>query len=525
MRAKGAHLYTPADLKPGEVFSVTIYDSAPLEGKTLDEWLKNFGGPVAAKPGALKTPMTVKISEGQMVTGLGVYGGPNNTELGALFFGVTLDGAQNIHAARVLFSSEAVLSRYEAGQSALIKALGSRARTEAGSNIVRVPNAVKTKITPGGELVPGVYAGNQYSGGELRYRLRVYIYKNGEYRITNEKDEDEWNTYSSQGKLGYNRQSGQLELSRGFDLNNSSGGDTYCYYGRDAAGKPTIVAAEPIFDRTATLVYDGPPLKREAPGAAKAREAAAEAEARRFKWTTPPGKGVADAQIAAILNDYDVQVYSAGIQGMGTNITDDTYLLLRDGTVYAGLPVAPDQLDIVRSRQKEPEKWGKWTQKGGKYLVSWNGKPYVTLPGDKVLPAPPQTRLSGRYGAGSSSANLMGASYSLWGVTFGKDGRFKKDGRSGSSYGMNVPGSTQIFTQSDDDGSVVSATGDTFAMNSQTKKRNPNGDREGTYTLNGYVVTLRYDNGAVTRIPFFLVDAARKTIWFEGNRMSLDEKK
>ena len=524
-RDAGAHLYTPGDLKPGEVFSVTVYDSTPLEGKTLQEWLVTFGGPVAAKPGALKAPLTVKASDGQYVTGAGVYGGPNNTELGALFFGISLDGAQNIHAARILFSSEAVLKRYDAAQSTFVKALSARARTEAGSNFVVVPSAVKSKITPGGELVPGVYAGNQYSGGELRYRFRIYIYPNGEYRVTNEKDEDQWNDYSSQGTLEYNRQSGQLELSRSFDLNNDSDGDTYCYYGRDAGGKPTIIAAELILGRTATLVYDGPPTKREAPGAAKARLDAAEAEARRFKWTTPPGKGVADAQIAAILNDYDLQVYSAGLSGMGTNVTDDAYLLLKDGTVYAGLPVPPDQLDITRSRQKEPEKWGKWTQKGAKKIVSWNGKPYVNLPGDKVLPAPPQTRLSGRYGAGSSSANLLGASYELWGVTFDKNGRFKKDGHGGSSYGVNMPGATQIFTQNDDNGSVVSATGSDFVLNSQTKKNNPNGDREGTYSISGYVITLRYDNGMVTRTPFFFVDGARKTISFEGNRMSLDEKK
>ena len=74
-RGKGAHTYVPRDLKAGEIYSVTVYDSAPLENKTLQEWLKEFGRPVGAKAGALQAPLTIKATDGQMVTGLGVYGG------------------------------------------------------------------------------------------------------------------------------------------------------------------------------------------------------------------------------------------------------------------------------------------------------------------------------------------------------------------------------------------------------------------------------------------------------------------
>ena len=532
-RAQGTNVYTPGDLQAGEVYSVTIYDSAAMNGATLEEWVRTFAGPVGTKPGQLQAALNPNAINGQYVSAVGIYGGPNNTTLGALFIGLTVDGGQNIHAGRILFSSAGLLDRYKPKFEALMKAMTNRATREAGGKILTVPRAVTAQITPGGELVPGVYAGNQYSNGELRYRFRLYLYANGEYRFTDQNDADYTERFSADktGKWSYNRNSGQLDIYRFFDMSNDSDGDQYCYYGRDAAGKATIIAADTILDRRTVLVYDGQPTKRPSPATIEARKIAAEAEAARFKWTTPPGKGVTDAQIATILSYFDLQVYSAGLSGLGTNVTDEAYLLLKDGTVYSGLRVAPDQLDVVRSRQNEPDKWGKWTKKGDGFQVSWNGKPYVNLPGDKVSPAPPQTKLTGRYGAGSSSANLMGSSYSMWGVTFDPTGRFKKDSSGGSSYGVNTPGMASVVTQYDDEGSFVGANGNNmngptnFTLSSETKKKNPNGAREGDYSLSGYVLTLRYDNGQVTRLPFFFADSARKAIWFEGNRMTLDEKK
>ena len=122
-----------------------------------------FGGPVGKKPGQLEAALSPKTREGQFVTAVGVYNGPNNSALGALFVGVTVDGAQNIHMMRTLFSSQQVLDRYDAAQTAFMSLMSKRSVREAGRNIVSVPAAVKAKITPGGELVPGVYAGNQYS--------------------------------------------------------------------------------------------------------------------------------------------------------------------------------------------------------------------------------------------------------------------------------------------------------------------------------------------------------------------------
>ena len=107
-RAKGATTFTPPDLAAGEIYSTTVYDSAPLGGKTLEEWLRGFGGAVGKAPGHLAAPLQIKVSEGRVVSGVGAYNGPKGTALGVMFIGVSLDGGGNIHASRTLFSPQPV---------------------------------------------------------------------------------------------------------------------------------------------------------------------------------------------------------------------------------------------------------------------------------------------------------------------------------------------------------------------------------------------------------------------------------
>jgi hypothetical protein len=121
----------------------------------------------------------------------------------------------------------------------------------------------------------------------------------------------------------------------------------------------------------------------------------------------------------------------------------------------------------------------------------------------------------------------MGSSYRLWGVTFGKDGRFVKDqrGGTGNSQFMQSGGQAAINTAYDDEGSVTSAAGNGVVVVSKRGKRVPDGHRKGRYEIDGYTMTLRYDNGIVVRMPFFFGDADHTTLWFEGNRLGRDEKK
>lgn len=512
-KAKGARVFTPPDLKAGEDFSIAVYESAPLEGKTLEEHLRAFGGKVGKEPWNLTAPLKIEAREGRIVSGTGVYAGPNGTALGVMFIGVSLDAGQNIHVARTLFSVQGdVLARYQAQSQSVMSALVSRARAEAGDNLHRTPPEVLAKLkSVGGEIVPGIYEGTMYHGAELFRRFHVHIYDNGEYRLTDQNDEGD-----KAGKAAYNRNTGQLMLDWAIGLGNR-GDDQFCYFGRDAAGKPTIFAEDNVgYETSILLSYIGPPNKRISESQEEERKAAIEAEKNRFKWVKPVGQGVPSANIAAILLD-------SNFNGQGTDST--VYLLLKDNTVYADLPVPPDELDIIRSRQKEPDKWGKWRKTAAGYTVSWNSAPFQDLPGFQVLAAPAQVKLDGRWGAGTSSNNGMMSSYALWGVSFSKGGRFRKDRRGGSSSSMGFGDTaTHVNSNYDDNGSSVGASGPNFALASE-KKNNPNGSREGDYSINGYVLTLRYDNGKAVRLPFFFLDAARKGLWFEGSSMSLDEDK
>lgn len=523
-KAGGAQTFVPPDLQTGEVYSVTIYESASLNGKTLEEYLRAFAGPVGKKPGQLGTPLQFTEKTGHLIQALGVYGGPNNTVLAAMFIGLSLDGGQNIHVARTLFSLQKGLSeRYQAAQNALLKSMLARARDEAGDNVHVMPSKVTQKLkTVGGELTPGIYAGNQYYGQELRYRFRLHLYPNGEYRLTDHNDQDFGRSKFDHktGQFAYNRNSGQLDINIHESLGNSKfdAATDFCYFGRDAEGKPAIYAErnKGFGTDVTSLVYVGPPNKRLSDSQEEAQKAAIEAEKNRFKWVTPPGKGVPSANIAAILVD---SKYNGG------SVDETVYLLLKDGTVYADLPVPPDTLDIVRSRQKEPSKWGKWRKTAAGYKVSWDGAPFQNLPGQKALPAPAQIKLNGRWGTGRSSNNIISGSYSLWGVTFTGGGRFKKDRRGGASSSIGFGDTaTNTYSGYDDSGSYVSATGPNVAVSS-VKKKNPNGDREGDYSINGYVLTLRYDNGKTARLPFFFLDTKRDALWFEGATMTLDKDK
>jgi len=524
-RGQGATTFSPPDLRAGEKYSTTVYDSVPLEGKTLEEWLRGFAGTVGKAPGHLAAPLQIKVSEGRIVTGGGAYNGPNGTQLGALFIGISLDGGGNVHASRTLFSGQnGLLDRYKDARDQLMTELVKRAKGEAGRNIEVTPPIVLQKLkSVGGPIVPGVYAGNQFKGQELFNRFRIYLYANGEYRMCDQNDEDIKERYFSEhvGNIGYNRNSGKLNIDWTWGLG-TYGDDGWCYYGRDAGGKPAIYAEEDtgFSTKRTALTWVAPPTKRLSKSQMAEAEAEATAEKNRFKWVVKPGRGVQNAQIATIL-------YNTSFNGQSAST--DVYLLLKDGSVYADLPVAPDELDVQRSKQKEPDKWGKW-RKGvkGNTLVSWNGGTYESLPGAGAASAPAQTKLQGRYGTGSSSGIIgMASSYALWGVTFSNGGRFAKDSHGGSSsIGLPDMNGDVAMTSSgyDENGSYAGASGPGYAIASE-KKKNPNGNREGDYSLSGYVLTLRYDNGKVARLPFFFGDAARKTIYFEGSTMSLDEKK
>ena len=132
-------------------------------------------------------------------------------------------------------------------------------------------------------------------------------------------------------------------------------------------------------------------------------------------------------------------------------------------------------------------------------------------------------KLAGTYRAYSSSSTVFGGSYGESAITFTSAGRFSKSSY-GGSYGnaATMIGGANTNTTFDDDGSTLSARGGGVGVEALNSKNNPRGDREGTYSANGYALTLRYDNGKVERLPLLkLFDGG--ALWLDGTRMSRDK--
>ena len=72
-------------------------------------------------------------------------------------------------------------------------------------------------------------------------------------------------------------------------------------------------------------------------------------------------------------------------------------------------------------------------------------------------------------------------------------------------------------------GSITSFSSPGTVGYAKNKKRGSS--RAGTYSVDGYAMTLHYDNGKVERIPFFFESAKRDQVYFEGSLLALDDGK
>ncbi len=208
-----------------------------------------------------------------------------------------------------------------------------------------------------------------------------------------------------------------------------------------------------------------------------------------YPYVVPVGQGVPASKVEAIVHD---QTFHQN--GMDMWSIDRVFVLLKDGSVHEGFRTPLDSWDVAASRRGEPKTWGRWKKAGAGYVASWGGGAYEQLPGGATIAMPTGSRLDGVWSRGESrSSGIAVSSYRLAKVRFTKDGRFAKEMRSGA--GTTAP--------------YASATGTSVTRTSA-------GSGAGTYRIEGYLIVLRYDDGAVARVPFFRDrHTDEDLIWFE----------
>lgn len=332
--------------------------------------------------------------------------------------------------------------------------------------------------------------------------------------------------------FAYNQATGELDADNDYYITYEGIGeviDNYfydSYYGdtirkfkfyRDAQNQPTLYGFNDDDasdeDIITTLCRYAGVAQRPSPAA----EAAAQVEAERFKYVTAPGQGLQLADIEGIIHTGEGVTTFTGYQ-----FQEATYLLLKDGTIYKNLQVPPSDLNVTDSKQYEQENWGTWQRNGDSVNVQWYGSnESLTLDGTFVLPAQSGELLDASYN------NLNGST--IGGIGFGgvvttnsstiifmPDGRFEtSDYSTMGSTVMDTGGGYSMNSSyySDEEGTVggtsfSSEVGDTSSgMTVTSDEKNPNPpSTTGTYTLDGYTLELRYDDGTVVRKIFYFWD-------------------
>ncbi|MEM6804581.1 MAG: hypothetical protein AAF696_24485, partial [Bacteroidota bacterium] len=160
-------------------------------------------------------------------------------------------------------------------------------------------------------------------------------------------------------------------------------------------------------------------------------------------------------------------VSNYGLNGM--YIDNEVHVLYENGDMYTNPSKALEQGNIQHLKAKYPKKWDRWKQRGSSLWVTKtrNGKTYEWKKWFKLRPASSSFRLSGKFKTADAfgGATVINAST----VVFDKQGRFAWKTLKGG--------------------------------NTSWKPVYSNSQSAGTYTFDGYRITLNYNNG--TKESFF----------------------
>jgi hypothetical protein len=194
---------------------------------------------------------------------------------------------------------------------------------------------------------------------------------------------------------------------------------------------------------------------------------------------TGPVRGLKATEIKGVVINLE---YSYGVGGAVIS-EYAPYLLLNDGSIYSNPVVSPYEFDVVISKQREPKKWGTWKLSGGAITVNWPSR-NKSERWEKnwfwARPAAGNEKIEGAftsiYGAGSAAMGGNVMTVSSKNILFSTLGRFAL---TGVGVGTNY-------------------TDYSVAASAYTKK-----DEAGAYSLNGYSIELRFNNGTTMRRAFY----------------------
>ncbi len=569
---RGASTYMPSDVPSGQSYVVVVLPSRTADVNNRETWMSaQVDADVASTGARVQQRGEIRASTPTLLSTSRMIRNANGAQFVALYFGVESSPGQ-IRLVRVLASSAEVLRRYQVPTSEILRGAGSenlptRTRVSApvavgGSqsttpaqttpreatsapvsrpvatvddDVSQIPSALQVRtaaprrsfIRAGGRLRVGTYAGQQVSSDtrEVVGELTISLYANAEFRQTWTRSKQD----PREDDFGYDPATGRIDLSWGslMDIVNSRiDPDTdFAIMGVGADGTPMLYAENDRGFRTVITVmkYVGP-NQIPSPSAQKAMVAAAEAEAERYKHVVPAGQGIQDAQIAAVYMHSEMHRTVGLSMQMGVWSTLSLYVLLNDGTIHDGMPVAPDEMDVITSRRREPQTWGRWRRQGNDVFVAWSVAPtqWKKLEGEQMVKSRSTDVLRGRFSGGESRASGDVGSYSLYGVTFGANNRFELDSRGGTGTGSftQTTSGTSIQTTRDDNGSVTSASTPSAVVSSTST--NANAARTGTYRVNGWNIEMRFGNGRVVRQPFFFLDSEKDAIYWDGKVINFD---
>lgn len=360
----------------------------------------------------------------------------------------------------------------------------------------------------GGRIKAGRYVGSKTWDDEVRSLFEVVLYESGEFEFTRGYDES--------GRFVYSQANGRLNLAEDFYNSSYRADENFCVYGFNQSLELPMIYARDGNHRY-RLRWAGP-VDRLSPRQRKQLKSLQRADEPGYPYVTEPGQGVSNDQIEAILYTYE-DAYTYG----GYQIEEAIYLLMKDGRVRDGLPVAPSRLDAAKSRSREPGRWGWWKQSDDGYRFSWNieQKQFKTPTGKQIrsMPIPAGTRLSGDWGSSSSFVSLDFSDVSFWGVYLDDSGRFKRYRSNTKQAGGSMGVGPLVTAHNSDEFSAVNVIGNSVGGGSSTR-RPPNKNRVGSYEFDGYTLILKYDSGVVKYLPTFALNDRFSGIWFEGGYLS-----